>query len=37
MDDMSLDVMNYVNEGLCRLKNKVPKDFNIKWIECKSL
>ena len=34
---MSLDVMNYINEGLCQLKNKVPNDFKIKWIESKGI
>lgn len=37
IDDMSLDVMNYVNESLYRLKNKVPNDFKIKWIESKGI
>ena len=29
--------MNYINEGLCQLKNKVPNDFKIKWIESKGI
>lgn len=37
IDDMSLDVMNYVNEGLHILKNKHPNDFKIKWIESKGI
>ena len=31
--DLPVDVLNYTNEGLCQLRNKAPKDFNIKWIE----
>ena len=31
--DLPVDVLNYANEGLCTLRNKAPKDFNIKWIE----
>ena len=37
IDDISLDVMNYVNEGLYQLKNKVPNDFKIKWIESRGI
>lgn len=37
VDDMCLDVMNYTNESLCTLRNKSPKDFKIKWIECKEI
>ena len=36
-DDMSLDVLNFANEGLCSLRNKSPKTFNIKWIESTSI
>lgn len=35
--DMSLDVLNFTNEGLCLLKNKSPKTFSIKWIESSSI
>lgn len=31
--NLPVDVLNYTNEALCKLKNKTPKDFNIKWIE----
>ena len=31
--ELSLDVLNFTNEGLCTLRNKSPKSFNIKWIE----
>ena len=31
--ELSLDVLNFANEGLCTLRNKSPKTFSIKWIE----
>ena len=36
-DEMSLDVLNYVNESLCFLRNKSPKNFSIKWVESKGV
>lgn len=35
--DLPVDVLNYTNEGLCTLRNRAPKYFNIKWIESNSI